>query len=192
MGQQPNKYHISDEGIIYRVNEDGSFTSVGNVEDIEKKPSSTSENKMPPPIPTPAVKTSGSSEVGWWIRNYNWLWLITLVIFIGWFISCLLSCSCLYYPIYECGFIDYVYNFGEILGGSVVILIFVILSWRFSSKGKLLYKFLQIPLVVCCGWIASVAYWKCEHSFLLLRLAVFPFMLWIITICKSLFGSKRV
>lgn len=34
MDQQPNKYHISDDGKVYRVNEDGSFTSMGNVENI--------------------------------------------------------------------------------------------------------------------------------------------------------------
>lgn len=33
MGQIDNnkKYHISDEGIIYRVNEDGSFTQLGDI-----------------------------------------------------------------------------------------------------------------------------------------------------------------
>lgn len=39
MGQQLNKYHMTDDGKVYRVNEDGSFTSIGNVEDLEKKPS---------------------------------------------------------------------------------------------------------------------------------------------------------
>lgn len=32
MGQQSNKYHISDNGDVFRVNQDGSFTSMGNVE----------------------------------------------------------------------------------------------------------------------------------------------------------------
>lgn len=32
MGQQPNKYHVTDEGTVYRVNEDGSFTEMGNAE----------------------------------------------------------------------------------------------------------------------------------------------------------------
>ncbi len=34
MGQLPNKYHILDDGSVYKVNEDGSFTSVGNVEEF--------------------------------------------------------------------------------------------------------------------------------------------------------------
>ncbi|MDE6340009.1 MAG: hypothetical protein K2K97_09520 [Muribaculaceae bacterium] len=34
MIQQPNKYHISDDGIIFRINEDGSFTKVGDVNDV--------------------------------------------------------------------------------------------------------------------------------------------------------------
>lgn len=33
MGQEPKKYHVTDDGKIYRVNEDGSFTEMGNVED---------------------------------------------------------------------------------------------------------------------------------------------------------------
>lgn len=33
MGQQPNKYHITDEGNVYKINEDGSFTDMGNIED---------------------------------------------------------------------------------------------------------------------------------------------------------------
>lgn len=32
MGQVQNKYHISNDGSVYKVNEDGSFTSMGNVE----------------------------------------------------------------------------------------------------------------------------------------------------------------
>ena len=35
MGQLPNKYHISDDGKIYKINDDGSFTLVGNIDDIE-------------------------------------------------------------------------------------------------------------------------------------------------------------
>lgn len=34
MGEIPQKkYHISDDGKVYRVNEDGSFTEMGNIED---------------------------------------------------------------------------------------------------------------------------------------------------------------
>lgn len=33
MGQGQPKYHVTDEGQVYRVNEDGSFTDLGNAED---------------------------------------------------------------------------------------------------------------------------------------------------------------
>ncbi|MGN0225643.1 MAG: hypothetical protein ACI4A7_06135 [Prevotella sp.] len=33
MGQEQKKYHITDNGDIYRVNNDGSFTSMGNAEE---------------------------------------------------------------------------------------------------------------------------------------------------------------
>ncbi|MBD5211389.1 MAG: TonB family protein [Bacteroidales bacterium] len=32
MGENPKKYHVTDEGDVYRINEDGSFTSMGNAE----------------------------------------------------------------------------------------------------------------------------------------------------------------
>lgn len=32
MGENPKKYHVTDDGDVYRVNEDGSFTSMGNAE----------------------------------------------------------------------------------------------------------------------------------------------------------------
>ena len=31
MGQQMKKYHTSDDGRIYRINDDGSYTEIGNV-----------------------------------------------------------------------------------------------------------------------------------------------------------------
>lgn len=34
MGQEPKKYHVSDDGKVYRVNEDGSFTELGNAENL--------------------------------------------------------------------------------------------------------------------------------------------------------------
>lgn len=33
MGQGQPKYHVTDDGQVYRVNEDGSFTDLGNAED---------------------------------------------------------------------------------------------------------------------------------------------------------------
>lgn len=47
MGQQPKKYHVTDEGIVYRVNEDGSFTEMGNAEEFSDSTlnSSHRENK---------------------------------------------------------------------------------------------------------------------------------------------------
>lgn len=41
MGDTPKKYHITDNGDIYKVNDDGSFTSMGNAE----KMSSTNQTE---------------------------------------------------------------------------------------------------------------------------------------------------
>lgn len=32
MGDNPKKYHVTDDGDVYRINDDGSFTSMGNAE----------------------------------------------------------------------------------------------------------------------------------------------------------------
>lgn len=36
MGQASNKYHVNSEGEIFKVNDDGSFTSLGNAENKNK------------------------------------------------------------------------------------------------------------------------------------------------------------
>lgn len=36
MGENPKKYHVTDEGDVYRINDDGSFTSMGNAEKMSK------------------------------------------------------------------------------------------------------------------------------------------------------------
>lgn len=45
MGQLQNKYHIADDGSVYKVNEDGSFTSMGNVEVLTKVRGCASKDK---------------------------------------------------------------------------------------------------------------------------------------------------
>jgi len=192
MGQQPNKYHISDEGKIYHINEGGSYTSVGNIEDIENKSSSTSINKIPP-IPTPKVNTSDTAEVGWWKRNYNFLWVTTLVIFVGWFISCL-SCAWPEYPYYDDGRIRYYTqdNTGYILAVNSVILLCYSLSWFLIKKDKTVLKLAQILLVGFASWLACLMFWWCEQefSFILVCLATIPVTMWIITLCLSIFRHK--
>lgn len=45
MGQIQNKYHITDDGNVYKVNDDGSFTSMGNVEVLTKARCSAQNSK---------------------------------------------------------------------------------------------------------------------------------------------------
>lgn len=48
MGEQPKKYHITDEGKIYRLDETGEITDIGSVDQLEKKGTNSSVNaKMP-------------------------------------------------------------------------------------------------------------------------------------------------
>lgn len=48
MGEIPKKYHITDNGDIYKVNDDGSFTSMGNAEQYIEVP----KNNLPESNPT--------------------------------------------------------------------------------------------------------------------------------------------
>lgn len=49
MGQEQGKYHISKDGKVYRINEDGTFTELGNAEDLTKpKNNIVTNNKKHP------------------------------------------------------------------------------------------------------------------------------------------------
>lgn len=63
MGQQPNKYHIADDGKIYRIEDDGAVTYLGNAEDRQNHPQYDI-----------AVNASKSGS--------KWGWVIVLVIII--------------------------------------------------------------------------------------------------------------
>ncbi len=66
MGKEQNKYHVTDNGDIFKVNEDGSFTAIGNVSQISAINAAR-----------PSAKTKG-----WLMSNYNWLYLISLAMFV--------------------------------------------------------------------------------------------------------------
>lgn len=187
MGQQPHKYHISDDGKIYRVNDDGSFTLVGNVVDIEKKPSANPINNMLPNN-TLVMKACNFIKVGWWKRNYNWLWVTTLVVFIG----CVNSYLQYIWTLYD--LISY-YNSKEYIGSgvapyvgissvSIAILLCYSLSWGLSTTKKTQLKLIQIPLVVCAG---SIAYFYQLFGW---GFSIY-FIAWIVTLCLSLFSRKQ-
>lgn len=49
MGQETKKYHITDDGKIYKINDDGSFTELGNAENLNSdKQSAAPEPKLEP------------------------------------------------------------------------------------------------------------------------------------------------
>lgn len=184
---------MTDDGKVYRMNEDGSFTSIGNVEDLEKTPTTTPVYQIPP-IPTDKPTASNGSEIGWWKRNYNWLWFTTLILLIGWFISCL-SCS-EYQPSYW--YVDH-YEYDEYHSYAIIVLeyCFIILlsfglSWLVSSRTKTILKLLQIPTMIIAIWFAYIMIWYLDpmYAYLLFCLASVPFVVWIITLCLSIFRRK--
>lgn len=65
MGQQQNKYHIDDKGDIFRINEDDSFTYIGNASQLD------------------ALNFS---------KARNWLYIISLIFLIWSGIICISDC----------------------------------------------------------------------------------------------------
>lgn len=190
MGQKPNKYHISDDGIIYRINDDGSFTSVGNIDDIEKKQTVNTTVKTHPSTSN-RKKSHNTENIGWWKRNYNWFWFATLVVFIVWFISCL---SCGEFPVYndEYFVIGIYCNNVPILTNGCLILLCYILSWILSTKKKYIILIIQLLVVFFASFCAYGNYCLCDpkYSDLLIYLYSIPLIMWIIALCLSIFKRK--
>ncbi len=109
MEQQPNKYHISDDGNIYRVNEDGSFTSMGNVEQRSKAQNLKDQRDVPIRQQAPYNQPNKRSTIG--IIFFNLMNLIGLVL--------VLSALILKYD---------GYLFIQILGGILILLSILIKS----------------------------------------------------------------
>ncbi len=194
MGQEPNKYHISDNGNVYRINEDGSFTSVGNIESIEKKSPETAET-APQSGTKPLETQTVDSDTGWWKRNHNWLWTTILILFVGWFISCL---SCSYFTReHPDGYGNYYYeyedNFVIVLEYCAIILIAYVVSWYISSSTKKVLRLLQIPVFLLALYtgiffIAHYCEWECIS--LLLEFAIIPSAGWLVSVCISIFRRR--
>ncbi len=103
MGQEYKKYHIADNGDIFKINEDGSFTLVSNIENIishvENENNSLgsknySSNDM---TAKPLFKKNRKGLIvgvvvnepkssldlrSWFSSNYNWLYMISMAMLI--------------------------------------------------------------------------------------------------------------
>lgn len=76
MGQQPNKYHVTDDGKVFRINPDGSFTEMGNAEDLN----ALEQRKQAMARKLQAEYESHSSHAWVW-------WLVAIIVFVGAFIG---------------------------------------------------------------------------------------------------------
>ena len=76
MGQTLGKYHITEDGNIYRINDDSSFTYLGNVENIANlNPPKNGANSRPRSRPTPPKKPNSTK----WIVLGVLLYIIAIV-----------------------------------------------------------------------------------------------------------------
>lgn len=217
----------------YRINEDSSFTSMGNIEDMDasmqSQPNLSQQNESDRKSHTGVTKYFkiligvvglllfisalvfkmmaafifnalavccmylvfySASKVGWWKRNYNWLWITTLVVFIGWFISCL-SCRWHEYP--QCDELYYtVDNTGGMLFVTTIIIVCFCLSWYLSNQDRSILKLAQVLLIGCSAWVAGImlALSEQEYAFLLVCLAIIPLSIWIVSVCLSIFSRR--
>ena len=46
MGQELKKYHVADDGSIYQINDDGSCTSIGNVNSFKQQTPKSGNRKF--------------------------------------------------------------------------------------------------------------------------------------------------
>ena len=74
------KYHITDEGKVFRVNNDGTYTELGNAEDIQPLPDEESYGTEPP---YPEYEHTASH------REFEWKWLIGIAAVLIIFAACI-------------------------------------------------------------------------------------------------------
>ncbi len=103
MGQEQKKYHIADNGDIFKINEDGSFTLVSNIEHItshieyESNSSDAKNHSANDTSEKPLFKKNRKGLIigvvnnepklsldlrSWFNSNYNWLYMISIVMLI--------------------------------------------------------------------------------------------------------------
>lgn len=83
MGEKPKKYHVTDEGDIFRINEDGSFTSMGNAEKMsDSNNEATAPNRITSLLDEKPIKPFTKYKH----RKFIWVY---------WIIAFLLVCYCL-------------------------------------------------------------------------------------------------
>ena len=186
MGQLPNKYHITDEGKVFRINDDGSFTKVGNIEDIETKPSDNESE-----IKTSVGKVQvDPPKVSWWNRNYNWLWAITLFFLLGWFGDCIANHNNISTQEWIDGELVEVGAPGIGFGVFLLPLCFG-LSWFLSRKRKSLLQLFQILLIII-GYAIIGGLSRHSGDAVVNSLANVTSILWIVAVCLSIFKPKNI
>ena len=71
MGQEQKKYHITKEGKVFRINEDGSFTELGNAEDLTK-----SKNNLV------TINKKKPKQINWKLRVCGIVLILTGLVFL--------------------------------------------------------------------------------------------------------------
>ena len=166
MGQEHKKYHIADNGDIFKINEDGSFTLVSNIENIksyvenESISSDSMNHYSNGTTAKPLFKKNRKGLIigvinnepklsfdlrSWFSSNYNWLYMISIVMLI---ISGLLCVG------YHC------YGGSAVLGmlSLCVGITSIVLPWIFKTIRSAWAIILFIALITSLITIISFSY----------------------------------
>lgn len=138
MGQVEKKYHIDENGNIFKVNDDGSFTDIGNVSVIESQPYDTVAHNC-------FIKA-------FLFRKYNWLNCIALCLCVICCLICILSAN---------------YRGSQLLGvlSLCIAISAILIQWIFNLV-KILYlaiDFLFLALAIVTAVLYSEYYtFECQ------------------------------
>lgn len=105
MGQQPNKYHITDDGKVYCINDDGSYTYICDINDFDKLKITNGDfnlSKNSPhnfPKDKPKSKSPLRKPLNKYIRIILSLFLLGLLIIYIWAMSSNIKNNPQYMPI---------------------------------------------------------------------------------------------
>jgi len=148
MGKTNNKYHITDDGKIYRINEDGSFTEVHIADNVRQESKS--------------IKVTAKDG---WFKN-NWLLVLSCVLTIVWAIFAIRFSSWRDHHMW-----DYVDHSATVFSWGILLIAYNLVIGLFTSnllknpKSNLRLNFILIIGFVIVPISVSLTYIEGEYKF---------------------------
>lgn len=162
MGQKPQKYHVTDEGEVLRINKDGSFSKMGNVEQLNYETSKEASSVKNPSAKLPIKRTAS---------NYSWMWWTGLVLIFG-FVVTAFSCGWPEREWYDAinnthGYFTVDYTIEISLYGVTLLLVYVsdwIIIRRWAKRVVFIISILSLTLFAIFNYM--MPYDWCEERYI--------------------------